>query len=289
MINYIGSVGYAQSETLKNEFDVISECIKSVIEKNKTMSDKISSNLSIMKENYLYKYLRSGRLTDEVEISELLLNNDMSFEFDDYIVAIVRLRPTDSFYDVFMKNEYSVVINGIDSILKDMITEENEYGNFVIHPDDEHFIVIVNANEKEIKNNILKKFEEFTKNFYQDREFMQVFVGIGENHTGFEGMKKSYTEARSALSSILALKDSTVLMYSADKLHSVEYIYTIENENILYNYLLKGSFGDVKDTISEIVEKNLEKGIGVEGRRLLYNQFYNTAIKVLGAKGISVS
>ena len=290
MTNYIGSAGYLENKEIsKNEFDVISECIKNTIEKNQKMNDKIISNLSILRENYLYKFLISGRLTSEDEISGLLLKNGISFEFDDYVTAIVRLRPTESFYDAFMKNEYSVIINGIDLILKDMIAEENEYVSFVIHPDDEHFVVIVNANEKEMRKSLFERFEKFVNNFYHDREFVKIFVGIGESHAGFNGMKKSYAEVKSALLSILALKESTVLMFSNDKMRNVGYIYTIENENKIYNYLLKGSYTDVENAVSEIMKKNLENGINDKGQKLLYNQFYNTAVKVLGAKGVTES
>ena len=288
MTNYIGSIGYSQNEFSKNEFDIISECIKSLIDRNKNMNDKISSNLSILKENHLYKFLMSAHIIDEDEIKKRMLKNGISFRYDHYIVAVVRLKPTEKFYDSFMKNEYFIIINGIDSILKDMFAEDNNYDNFIIHHDDEHFIVIVNVNE-DIRDNISKKLETFTQNFYQDREFMQTFVGIGNYYAGFNGMKKSYIEAKRAMSSILSIKSSAVMLYNDSKMNNTNYIYTIDNENIIYNYLLKGNYTEVENALCDIIKKNLQNGLGDNGFKLLYRQFYNTAVKVLGAKGISIN
>lgn len=288
MTNYIGNIGYLQNEFPNNEFDIISGYINDLIEKNKKMDDQISLNLSILKESYLYKFLMSVHINDEEETKKGMLENGITFRYDHYIVAIVQLRPTEKFYDSFTKNEYSIIINGIDLILKDMIAEDGKYGNFIIHQDNEHSIVIVNMNKNAIED-ITKKFESFTRDFYHDREFMYILVGIGNYYAGFNGMKKSYNEAKRVLASMQTIRNSAVMFYDNNKMNNTNYIYTIDNENIIYNYLLKGNYADVENAVSDVIKKNLENGLGDNGQKLLYRQFYNTAVKVLGAKGINIS
>ena len=288
MTNYLRNSEYVGGEELENEIDIIIECIRTVIEKNKQMDDKIRSNLSILQESYLYKFLRSGRLTDEDEVLDLLQKNGMSFEFDDYVVAIVRLKPTEKFYDMFIKNEYSVIVSGIDSILKVMISGDREMGNFIMHPDDEHFIVIINANGHQMESAAYKRLLKFKNMFDADTEIISVFVGIGEKHTGLDGMKKSYLEAKSAVTSMLALNESKILVYNNHRKTDAEFVYTIDDENILYNHIMNSNLAEAKEYITKIVMTNIEKGISDDGLRLLYNQFYNAVIKVLAAKEISV-
>ena len=79
------------------------------------------------------------------------------------------------------------------------------------------------------------------------------------------------------------------MLYNDSKMNNTNYIYTIDNENIIYNYLLKGNYTEVENALCDIIKKNLQNGLGDNGFKLLYRQFYNTAVKVLGAKGISIN
>lgn len=272
-----------------NELSIISEYIKHSNENNKEMRKKISSYLSIINENYLYKFLNSAYLQNEDEMRVCFLNNNDFLEFDDYVAVIVRMQPTEAFCNHFTKDEYSTIMYGVNSILTGLTNRDISNKNIVLSPDEQHFIVIINVESAETKSAVSEKFQEFVNYFTMDAEYVRIFVGIGEKHNGFLGMKQSYSEAKSALSSIIMRKDNAVMVYSADKIQSMYYSYTIEDENMLYNYIINGQYESVEKKVYEIVERNIGKNLDSEGWRRLYAQIRDVALMVIQTKKLSVS
>ncbi len=116
--------------------------------------------------------------------------------FTVFIVVYIKIKFTSEFYDCFNQEQYIKISDQLYCIFETYFNEENK--SFLLSQSNENFIILFNA-RKNILSDIVFTLEKLAKVFEIDKNFMKLSVGVGNEYTDYEGMRKSYKESVRAL------------------------------------------------------------------------------------------
>ena len=89
-----------------------------------------------------------------------------------------------------------------------------------------------------------------------------VLIGVGKTYPDIYGIGRSYHDALRALDNRRADAEEAVVWDAEAMGESARYRIPSNAESVLYNYLVSGNSGLVRETIAQSLEKNRKSGIG---------------------------
>ena len=269
---------------IKDEFEFIFKSLDRMIEDNLALKDDIKKKLTLLNEQALLKELNSTGYINDKEISDLLMQNGFIFSEKYFIVAYITIKFTEEFYNLFNQDQYMQIIDGIYSVFDMQFNDKRK--SILMAQSNEDFVVLFNVGENEM-DDVIGILNSASEIFETDRSLIKLCIGIGNMYEGYVGMHNSYLEAVRAQSVLASMSGENILIYHKADDNMVGYKYSIDKENILLNYIIKGDFENAVIMINNIAEENYNY-TGDYGIKKLYNQILQTVLRAVIVKNIDL-
>lgn len=269
-----------------DEFTYINSEIKDIISSNERLAKDLSLALPYVCEQYLFKILNDNELYLDEEIKDFLFKYGFSFRHNYYAVVITGLGYTRPFYEKYSSEEQLALYREMAKVMK--IVFPLEYQTYVLAADKKKLYVIVNLPEEDCESSILEAVQQFHENLNIDEKLLRVYSGVGKVHKQLSGLQQSYKEAEGAISQLTPMDQKSIKLY--EKVDSIsKFSYSIQEENKLFNYLVRGDKEKANDLLSEIIKRNISGSISDAYLKELYIQIHNTGIRALSLRNIQTS
>lgn len=269
---------------IKDEFEFIFKSLDRMIEDNLALKDDIKKKLTLLNEQALLKELNSTGYINDKEISDLLMQNGFIFSEKYFIAAYITIKFTEEFYNLFNQDQYMQIIDGIYSVFDMQFNDKRK--SILMAQSNEDFVVLFNVGENEM-DDVIGILNSSSEIFETDRSLIKLCIGIGNMYEGYVGMHNSYLEAVRAQSVLASMSGKNILIYHKADDNMVGYKYSIDKENILLNYIIKGDFENAVIMINNIAEENYNY-TGDYGIKKLYNQILQTVLRAVIVKNIDL-
>lgn len=266
--------GEKATNTLQRLHTSIQETLKS----NHSLSDEVSKALPLIQERYLINLLNSNEHYAPDDMTDLPID----FKYDYFCSIVIKLKPTDQFYQLYNNMEYNAIKTGIHNIIQSAFSEK--YEAYIIPSETDTLYVLLNLADNSDVDSIFDILEEFQQAMTFDKEYMTLKIGIGGIYKALDGLKKSHHEAINSVSTFSGLSHVKI---KADKEKLKTYIFSMNDENTLLNHLILGRCNEAKATIEKILTENTSKNISDTALMQLYVQILNIVFKVMRMKGIT--
>lgn len=268
-----------------DELGFLNKEINDMLTSNKTLEEDLSLALPYVCEKYLLTILTNNTLYLDIEINNFLSKYGFSFPHRSFLVAIITL------HSAAGVKQASPVEASAD-LPRELIQNfkkhfEETYFYYTIKLEMNRFCLIFNLSEEQTEQEAVGSVHNFHDTLHEQGEGVSVQIGIGKIHSSFIGMQQSYHEAVKALSLISPFSSTKIKVYRQNN-EKGEYIYPIEEENKLFNFLMTGNAEKAVGLLKFIIDLNIGSNISDDSMKKLYIQLYNTGIRVLGAKSLSM-
>ncbi len=249
--------------------------IQETLDANNSLYSEYTKVLPLVQERYLIELLNSNEhYTQDGEIPDIPI--DFTYEY--FCSIVIKLKPTDEFYNLYSKAEYNAIKSGIHNIIQSEFNEK--YEAYTIPSETDTVYVLLNLPDDTQSTQILNIVENFRKVMDFDKNYMTVNIGIGGIYRYLSGLKKSHHEAVNSVSSVIGLPH--IKINGAQP--TMTYNFTINDENTLLNHLILGRSEEAKETIGNILSKNIN--VSDTAVMQLYIQILNVIFKVMRMKKI---
>ncbi len=254
--------------------------IQETLDSNTNLSNEVSKALPLIQERFLINLLNSNEHYIPHDDSDL----PVSFKHENFCSIVIKLRPTDMFYNLYNNSEYNAIKIGIHNIISSSFGEF--YDAYIIPSEADTLYVLLNLPDDFDLNKIMGILEDFQKAMDFDKEYMTLKIGIGGIYPNLEGLKKSHHEAVNSVSTFVGLTHLR-LYNDEEREKSSTYILSMNDENALLNHLILGRTKDATDLIDAILKNNVSNNISSTALMQLYIQLLNLVFKVMRMKNIS--
>ncbi|MDT8715667.1 AraC family transcriptional regulator [Clostridium sp. 19966] len=270
-------------ESNLNEYTLIEKAIQKTLADNDLISNKLSKQNLILKNNFLQKLLKGG-IDESIPLDEGLSSFDITFESNYF--AVISLFINDSDEDIeslncYWGNRLSTLNFILSNIIIDLVNKKNKA--FVVEADN-NLVCLINFKQDNIffaksdTLNTMNETEEFiNKNFKTNISFSM--SGIHEN---IENIAIAYNESLYAMNykNIMGIKQNI----SYDDINSAfkdTYCYPLNQEHQLLNHIKSGNYAMASKIVNEIFSKNLNSGMNIELAQCLMLNMVSTMIRAV--------
>ena len=253
--------------------------IYSPIENLALMSNQYVKAFPLIQERYLVNLLNS----DNYNADEQDLESILEFKYEYFASVVIRFRPTDSFYDNCSYIVYELFQTSVNDLIKTLFTKK--YETFVVSSDKDTLYVLLNLENVEQDETIINITEHFKSLMENDKEFINLYIGIGNIYKGLDGLKKTHEEAVKSVSTITGFQQNIVKTYSQPNT-LISYVFGEKDENALHNYLLAGYCDKAKELISASLEKCVNENVSERAVLQFNMQIINIIFKVMRMRKI---
>ena len=258
----------------------ILESIDNLILDKSSMSEQFENVLPLAQERYLIKILNSS---DSYIPEE---NTLVNFKYEYFCSVIIKLRLTDEFSDLYTKNDYNNISNGIYNIIKAMFGET--FDSFVIPSENDTLYILLNLPDDTQMDKIYELTHGFQNLIEPDKQYITLHAGIGNILHGLDGMKQSHNEAMNSISAIPGINTARPTEESEEKIsNSSPMILNINDETAIYNNLIMGNVDKARQHILELFDKNSTALSEKRTMTQFYMQIYNVIFKAMKTKNVS--
>lgn len=264
-------------EKATNTLQRLHTSIQETLESNSSLSNEVSKALPLIQERYLINLLNSNEHYTPDDKNDLPIN----FHYEYFCSVVIKLKPTEQFYQLYNNMEYNAIKTGIHNIIQSSFSETFE--TYIIPSETDTLYVLLNLEDNTNVDSIFEILEEFQNVMTFDKDYMTLKIGIGGVYPHLDGLKKSHHEAINSVSTFIGLSHVKV---PADKEKLTTYVLSMNDENTLLNNLILGRIDDAKNTIERVLQENVNKNISDSALMQLYVQILNIVFKVMRMKEI---
>ena len=275
-------VQYKQEKD-EDEFALIEKSLKNLTADNLILKKNIQKDISLSKERYLIKHLPFTDSVNCAKVKEIFKESNINFENDYFIVAYIEIVYSKSFFEEFSSEQYKKISDEVHIMFLSEFNDNKE--TIILSKTNESYVVIFNL-KNENCSEVFDRLNKINNVFKFDTEYIKLFIGVGQIHKDFFGMQKSYIEAIEAHSLVQVMSDNSgILQYRISNEETIGFHYSLNQDNMLKNYILGSDIEKVMKLVEEIVLCNYELGGDISVRKV-YNQIMQTALRVADAKNI---
>lgn len=264
-----------------NTIEYIQNSILSILNSNSALSNQATASLPLLQERYLIDLLNSGTYRKD-ETETLPGEQQIKFENNYFCSIVIKLRPTNAFYETYSNMEYQNVQNTIYNMIQAML--KAQFITYIIPSETGMLYALLNPDSLARQSEIDEIFDNIKRIMKNDEKYIVLHIGLGCIYEGVEGLKQSHREAIGAVSSIPMLDQIKINSTSFSEL---PYQFDIKDENALQNLLISGKITDAKNLIEDIIHKNVAVNISEAAMIQLYTQLLNILFKILRIKKIA--
>ncbi len=263
----------------QNAITQLNKYIEETLKTNSSLDDKYKQILPLAKERYIINYINSN---DRYDCDDDSTDIPVDFKHDYFCSIVIKLQPTESFYNLYNSAEYNAIKTGLHDIVKTEFSEK--YNTYIIPSEVDTLYLLLNIDSPDCKDDINDIINKFYGIMNYDKQYITIKIGVGNIYKNLSGLKKSHQEAIKSITGIVGISHIKINNDSGGKFK--RYIMTINDEDLLYNQLILCQQEKAEETINSIVKKNVEQNVDDSEIVQLYVQILNIVFKVMQIKKI---
>lgn len=271
--------------SIHDESDLIGQLHKTISElANNTKKNNTNSHtLSYEQEHLLVNMLNSPENSNTPPLDECRINGELSFEHDYFCSIIINLKLSTEFYNTYNSVDYNTIITGLYNLIQNYFVEK--FNTYILPSKINTLYMILNLTEKDTKDDINQIINTITDILEYDNTYIYISFGVGGIYEDLSGLKKSHHRALQRVDLQETYTQVTLHSNSHDKIPS--YIFTLDDEERLFNLLLTNKIKEASDTIDTITNLNIHNKVPDSAIMQMYSEIINTIFKVLKIKHIN--
>ncbi|MCI1982068.1 MAG: helix-turn-helix domain-containing protein [Oscillospiraceae bacterium] len=234
-----------------------------------------------------YSYFTSKKLYSPIGKLMLLFNKKRAspgcdeFEY----AVIIWIDCQDVFFETFTNDQIAEIIKTIPAVFINLLDSGCQC--YLLPLEKYKSCVLINSPDGSAAAPILKALNQLVNLLAVDKKYLSVYAAVGNPVSGFGNVHQSFREAERMCSLFSPFNPERVILYRPFK-DSIHCIYSIDDENKLFNYLMTGNKDEVRRLISSILAQNSIGSLNESCLKELYIQIYNTCVRALSSKGVKV-
>lgn len=255
----------------RNIFEHINNSITS-LQQQKT---DIAKTLPYAQEKYLINFLNSADLYID-ESTRDIIKNSLPFKNDYYASVIFQIFPNTEFFNSFSLNEYDSIFAELYNIMKSMFCEK--FDAFFLSSERETLYIIINSDENHSISEVKEMLDEICGFLRYDNNYINIYTGMGDFHSGLNGLKVSHKEALDSLKSVPFDIPRITFPDSDGK----KYFLTAADESKLFNTLIALDISAAQSFINS----TLHSVSDAQASKHLHTQILNIILRVMQTKNL---
>ncbi|TBL73926.1 helix-turn-helix domain-containing protein [Paenibacillus thalictri] len=265
-----------------NEYDYIEEAIENTMDRNHQMNQMIEKQKNVLRSNLFIRLLK-GRTENDFPVREALAEYNVSFRAGPFAVVLIFLEDFSGFFrphetDLEKKREMVRLI--ISNIVEELSSKTHQ--GWVVEID-ELLACILNVKPQmpaeEAEHDVLRMIEE-AQRFIASRFHIYFTAAVSKLHESPAGLPAAYQEAIEAMEYRMLLGTQTIISYEQIKRQIMSYVYPLDKEQQLINYVKAGEFALAKAVLDEVLHVNLTgQELSIEMVRCLMFDMISTMMK----------
>lgn len=266
----------------KNEFEYIKSSIVNIFENQNKLNEVISSQLPIMRSDYLTKLLKGymGSIDTDSDTLEFMQIEFMSSSF---MVMLVEISDVSSFFANHTEKEWALARFVIENVGTEIV--EDAFTQYFVELDRNRTAFIVNLPPDVESTNFIEELKGYIDKFdnvLSDVCGISACFGVSEIHNNIVELRECYDEALKSLDYSILIGEDNIVFFNELTFRDIYYYYPIEMEVQLMNMLRAGDYEGVEETIDTLFEINFKsRNIGLEASRYFVIDILTTLMKVM--------
>jgi len=271
------------SNDRKNELTIIHDAVNELIKKEKETDKLIDMNRKKLMESYILRLI-TGQISDA----------DVDPDFLDeycacFVISIDRYKAFSSKYTLEEQYYYkSLILKVCDEVINmhakgmGMLIETKE-------------IVYIASLNKEYQQDFRKIAKTICEKIFDEISVIKdlsVSIGVGKLYNSRKDIRNSYLEAKKALQYRLLFGNKCVVYYEDIKDRDVAYVFPVEKESHIINFLKSDLYDELRMTLNELINdlyNSINKKISYESVIKTIIQLISRTIDYMVSKNIDMN
>lgn len=272
-----------------NEFQFIQHMISSTVNEKEQVKIRLKQQNHLLRSNFMNRLLK-GRLDNQIPIEDALPAFEMHFDNDHYAVLLFYVEANDLFFSSIQgksENDKAKLLQFIvENVVEDIMNARHV--GYMTEIDD-MLACIINFRDTGQAGGLTElrqmagEAQQFLKNKFQ----IELTVSISNIHTSIVDLSIAYKESVDAMEYKLIMGRKEIISFHEiqnEALGAIPqgYYYPLQVEQQLINFLKIGEYDRAKETLDNIVDRNLKiNQISLPLARCLMFDLVSTMVKAL--------
>lgn len=206
----------------------ITDAISNIISENTDLNKDLSKALSYSQQKYVTDIMNNASDGADEEMNRLIFKNE-------YFISVVISVSVDLPISLAMSDGVGdrMLMTELFRTLKSIF--ETDFATFSIPSAGSYMYLLLNVSDENDKERVGEKIDEICSLLEEDKNYIDIYFGVGDVHKGIKGLKQTHGEALSRIHSKISSERVDVegtLLAGTD--------ITANIENILTNYIVAG-------------------------------------------------
>ncbi|TVY10827.1 helix-turn-helix domain-containing protein [Paenibacillus cremeus] len=277
-----------------NEFSFIEQAIGSTLNEMDKMMGQMKSQQHVLRSNFIARLMK-GRIDTKIPIDESLAAFNMKLASDAFAVILLHVENSAPFYERLGDMETDDKLKLLQFIVSNVAEElAAQLHRGYVTEVDQSLACLINfspTDDSEAHMQDLLRIAKEAQMFLNTHYHIHLTVSISSIQTGIHGISKAYAEAVDAMEYKLVMGTKEILAYEelyqagTDETETA-YYYPLQVEQQLINYVKVGDFERSKETLDDIIQRNLNRpAVSVAIARCLMLDLVSTMMKTVSEIG----
>ncbi|CAG7652989.1 helix-turn-helix domain-containing protein [Paenibacillus allorhizosphaerae] len=277
-----------------NEFQFLEQAIGSTLSEMDKIMDRMKSQQHILRSNFIARLLK-GRIDSQIPVDESLITFNMKPISSDFAVIMLYVEASAPFHERLDGMETGDKQKLLQFIVSNVVEELAGRRHRGYTAEVDHTLAcLINVSEQDEGSRMddLMQIAKEAQAFLNTHYHLHLTLSISSIHSGIDNIAKAYLEALDAMEYKLVMGSNEILSYEqiyktgADDSEPAAYYYPLQVEQQLINYVKIGDFERSKETLSGIIERNLNRPVvSIAIARCLMLDLVSTMMKTVSEIG----
>lgn len=265
-LNAIAKSRIAGNSNVVSRNKEIAEAIEGIVEEYDSMQSRLVSADKMKRELLVISALK-GRIRAE-EIETVFRKNNVNFEIGNYVVVLFKLNGFERYFDVeeqkVSEEDIHLIKQAIASIVQEL--NQKEFPCEILNLD-EKLVCIVDFGtlDKDACHEQITQLVHSSRELALERLSVLLTISISDVHKHIFSLQNAYSEAFRVMEYQMTTGDELVMNYmEMVKKTQKSYLYSLENETTLIQWIYEGKEKEALQLFEEIYEKNIVSTNGSE-------------------------
>ena len=269
-----------------NEYKFIRETMAKVFEEKKRIEEKLESESTEMRSNFLRRLLK-GRLGSQISVSDLISSYGMNFTSEYFAVMLFYIEDFSEFLSEKTEMDENERLRLVQFIIIS-ITENFETENilrFSAEMDDQLIACLLNFTQKNNFKQEMYQIASKIQHLMKEKFKIYLTISLSSVYETIDGIHAAYQEAMELMEYKIVVGVNKLItrdLISESNESVYKYYYPLEHEQQIVNCIKAGDYEGAVTILEEIFNNNLnKKTISVSMIKCLMFNIVGTIVKTL--------
>ncbi|MEK3687050.1 helix-turn-helix domain-containing protein [Paenibacillus sp. FSL R10-2736] len=271
-----------------NEYKLLDREFHRMLDDVSSLNDKLSFIYPLALERWLVNILRFKRLPDQQEVEDFLDKCGFAFEHPSFIVALIRIKFTESFHSQYNAAEQNAVRSRILQMMKSHVPAARQW--IIVEIETNVLGLLANAPQLAERQKELEPYFAYLEAGVRSIEEVRTLsVGVGQIHRGFEGLQQSYLDAMKAMWRTSPSQKERIHYSGSGAAQTAATLLTPEDSRKIFNLLCSAKKEELFVLLGTVLNDKAHGGISDIGLKEHLLQLFVIGSQVLKHKDAALS